>query len=84
MACQLCYNVIQDMTNNLNQTLFDKYLEIACNDTLLTNGTCSIIQNNSQGVYTLFSAMLNTGIICNQLQLCLFELISKFIYGAQK
>lgn len=83
MACQLCYNVIQDVTNNLNQTLFDKYVEIACNDALLTNGTCSMIQNNSQGVYSLFTAMLNTGIICKQLQLCLFELISKFIYNAR-
>lgn len=80
MACQLCYNVIQDMTTNFNQTLFDKYVEIACNDAVFTNETCSIIQNNNQGVYTLFSAMLNTGIICKQLQLCLFELISKFIY----
>ena len=80
MACQLCYNVIQDITNNLNQTLFDKYVEIACNDELLTNGTCSIIKNNSQGVYILFVTMLNTGIICKQLQLCLFELISKFMY----
>ena len=82
MACQLCYNVFEDMTNNLNQTLFDKYVEIACNDVLLTNGTCSVIQNNSQAVYRLLSTMLNTGIICKQLQLCLFELISKFIYKA--
>jgi hypothetical protein len=80
MACQLCYNVIQDMTNNFNQTLFDKYVEIACNDELLTNGTCSIIKNNSNSVYILFTTMLNTGIICKQLQLCLFELISKFMY----
>ena len=80
MACQLCYDVIQDMTNNFNQTLFDKYIEIACNDELLTNGTCSIIKNNSNSVYILFTTMLNTGIICKQLQLCLFELISKFMY----
>lgn len=80
MACQLCYNVIQDMTNNLNQTLFDKYVEIACNDTLLSNETCSFVKNNSNSVYILFTTMLHTGIICKQLQLCLFELISKFMY----
>lgn len=80
MACQLCYNVIQDITNNFNQTLFDKYVEIACNDELLSNATCSLIKNNSNSVYILFTTMLNTGIICKQLQLCLFELISKFMY----
>lgn len=80
MACQLCYDVIQDMTNNLNQTLFDKYIAIACNDELLSNATCSLIKNNSNSVYILFTTMLNTGIICKQLQLCLFELISKFMY----
>lgn len=80
MACQLCYDVIQDMTNNLNQTLFNKYIGIACNDELLSNATCSLIKNNSNSVYILFTTMLNTGIICKQLQLCLFELISKFMY----
>ena len=73
MACQLCYNAIQNITYNSNQTLIDEYIKIAYYDTLFNNETCN-------SLYILFITLLNNDIIYEHLQLCLFELISRFMY----
>lgn len=81
MACQLCISVFKDIANNLNQTLFDKYVNMSCSDNILSNETCALIQNNNESVFLLFMTLLNTGVICKQLQICVFELISKFLHS---
>ena len=81
MACKMCINVIREMSHNLNYTLFEKYIDTVCKDGVLSTNTCNIILSNSSSVYTLFISLIESGMICNQIQLCLFELISKFMYN---